>query len=53
MLIDCHTANFGPLLCGSLTHLMSITAFFKVQPKGHLEPYNVVGSLTLGECLVK
>ena len=35
----------------SLTNLMLITAFVQVRPKGHREPHNEVGSLSLAECL--
>ena len=33
----------------SLTNLMLITAFVHIQPKGHQEPRNEVGSLTQAE----
>ena len=35
----------------SLTHPMLITAFYLVQPKGHQEPYDKVGSLSLAKHL--
>ena len=37
---------------GSLTHLMLITAFLHVWPKGHGEPRNEVGSLSPAKCQV-
>ena len=36
----------------SLTNLMLITAFVQVRPKGHWEPHNEVGSLSLAKCSV-
>ena len=35
----------------SLTNLMLILHFVNFQPKGHCEPWNEVGSLSLGKCL--
>ena len=37
----------------SLTHPMLITVFYWFQPKGHWEPYNKVGSLSLPKGLVR
>ena len=36
----------------SLTHPMLITAFSQFRPKGHREPHNEVGSLSLVDFLV-
>ena len=43
-LFGCPAANFGPLLGGSLTDPMFITAFYLILPEGHREPLNKVGS---------
>ena len=36
----------------SLTHLMLITGVLHIQPEGHWEPRNEVGSLSVADCLV-
>ena len=42
--LRCPTTNFGPLLSGSLFHLMLIAAFLHIWPEGHCEPCYEVGS---------
>ena len=43
---------FGHYQWGSFTHSMLITVFLYIQPKGHREPWNESGSLSLAKSLV-
>ena len=55
-LFNCYLAVLWPTLGhsqgDSLANPMLITAFVQVQPEGHQEPRNKVGSLSPAECLV-
>ena len=52
LLFGCSSANFGPFSRGQPYYPMLITVFVQVQPEGHQEPHNKVGSLSPAERLV-